>query len=391
MELTARQNQAVNIALEKYANHEKYMVITGFAGAGKSTTLRYILAALVDKYNLNPEEDIANVAFTGRAATVLAEKGNVNCMTLHKLLYNAIPLENGSFIFAPKDYLEYKIVCVDECSMLTKDFENELFKHDVFVIFMGDPGQLSAVDKSNQSDILSHTDVFLDEIMRQAKESEIIRVSMDIREGRTLKPFRGNEVQIYKAKDADPSMLLWSDITLVAKNDTRNSLNAMTRQLKGYEEPIVRGERLVCLNNYWKCVSKAKNPLTNGTFGNLEAYIEDQYRLKTYPFTIDYLKGEFVTEMGRFTNLAIDKQCLLTGIPRLTQAQKAKMFNTPQAFMIPKELTYGYAATVWKMQGSQCDKVLLVEENFPWDRQEHIKYMYTGLTRAIKKCVIIKK
>jgi hypothetical protein len=46
------------------------------------------------------------------------------------------------------------------------------------------------------NEVLYHPHVFLDEIMRQAQESEIIRLTMDIREGRGLKLFKGNEVQV---------------------------------------------------------------------------------------------------------------------------------------------------------------------------------------------------
>ena len=58
---------------------------------------------------------------------------------------------------------------------------------------------------------------------------------------------------------------------------------------------------------------------------------------------------------------------------------------------IPIHFDYGYAITTWKAQGSEWDNVLLLEENHPFDKEEHIKYMYTGITRASKKLVIIKK
>lgn len=57
----------------------------------------------------------------------------------------------------------------------------------------------------------------------------------------------------------------------------------------------------------------------------------------------------------------------------------------------PYDFNYADWISVWKFQGSQADKVLLLEENYPWDKEEHIKYLYTGLTRAAQRCVIIKK
>ena len=37
--------------------------------------------------------------------------------------------------------------------------------------------------------------------MRQAQESEIIRLTMDIREGKSLELFKGNEVQVFDQKN----------------------------------------------------------------------------------------------------------------------------------------------------------------------------------------------
>ena len=47
--------------------------------------------------NLNPETDVAYVAYTGKAATVLQTKGCPNATTAHKLLYEAKPRPNGTF------------------------------------------------------------------------------------------------------------------------------------------------------------------------------------------------------------------------------------------------------------------------------------------------------
>lgn len=58
---------------------------------------------------------------------------------------------------------------------------------------------------------------------------------------------------------------------------------------------------------------------------------------------------------------------------------------------IPNQFTYGYAITGWKAQGSEWDKVLVIEEDFPYNEVEHQKFLYTCATRAISKLVIIRK
>ena len=55
--------------------------------------------------------------------------------------------------------------------------------------------QLPPISKNDDNHLLDHPHVFLDEIMRQAKESEIIQVSMQIRDGEPLKEFHLNLYQ----------------------------------------------------------------------------------------------------------------------------------------------------------------------------------------------------
>ena len=57
----------------------------------------------------------------------------------------------------------------------------------------------------------------------------------------------------------------------------------------------------------------------------------------------------------------------------------------------PFEFAYGYAITCWKAQGSEWNKILAFEEQFPFDRDTHTKFLYTATTRASDKLVIVKK
>ena len=90
-------------------------------------------------------------------------------MTLHKLLYNSIPRKGGGFMRIPKDRLDYTIVVVDEISMAPKSIINMLFRHNVYVICLGDPFQLPPIEKEEDNHLLDNPHVFLDEIMRQAQ------------------------------------------------------------------------------------------------------------------------------------------------------------------------------------------------------------------------------
>ena len=69
---------------------------------------------------------------------------------------------------------------------------------------------------------------------------------------------------------------------------------------------------------------------------------------------------------------------------------KYKINKTKYKDMVPEELTYGYALTFWKAQGSEWDKVLVVEEKFPFAKEEHARWLYTCATRASEKLVLVK-
>lgn len=396
MELTEKQKEGLRIAVERYHSGESYTVISGYAGSGKSTLVRFIISALEQSDKISPKEDVVYCAFTGKAAEVLRQKGNPNCKTAHKLLYTTRPTPSGGFVRTPKEVLDCKIVVLDECSMLPKDMTELLLSYDVYVIFCGDPGQLPPIDKTQDNGLLQDPHIFLDEIMRQAQESGIIQLSMKIRNGESIDGFRTDDVMVLNKKDFDPTMLIWADQTLCATNKTRNYLNAVHRKLLGYEKPIEEGEKLIAIKNDWDLISDLGGALTNGCVGTLhnmkstDLYLPNYFKFMQIPNNkVPEIVGDFITDFGdTFEALACDKQCIVTGVPALTNKQKFVL--NKKKIALPDELTYGYCITTHKAQGSEWDKVLIIEEGFPYDREEHKRWLYTAVTRAAKKVVIIR-
>lgn len=136
MILTKRQEEGLKIAIARYKNNEAYTCIAGYAGTGKSTLINFIVEALdIDPF------DIAYITYTGKAASVLRHKNCPNAMTAHKLLYKSRPMPDGKFMYIPKDCLEedYKLIVVDEVSMLPKTLWDLLLSHKVHVLACGDP------------------------------------------------------------------------------------------------------------------------------------------------------------------------------------------------------------------------------------------------------------
>lgn len=391
MELTRKQEEGLKIAIERHRAGEKYTVIAGYAGTGKSTLVRFIIEALDIK-----EDYVAYTSFTGKAAEVLRKKGNANAMTLHKLLYDSIPRAAGGFFRKPKADIGYTVVVVDEISMVPKELINLLFKHRVYVICLGDPFQLPPINKDEDNHLLDNPHVFLDEIMRQEAESEIIQLTMKIREGKPIDFFSGENVQVIQKEQLNTGMLLWADQILTATNQKRLNINAQVRALLDKGPEPEDGDKVICLRNYWDDFSMNGDPMVNGTIGTLANVFRTWREVPKYAKCevdkFDVICGDFVTDDGIYCMTEIDRMMLMTGMKCCDWrvAYKLGRLKNKYGEIVPKEFAYGYAITCHKAQGSEWDKVLVLEESFPFDKKEHARWLYTACTRASEKLLLVR-
>lgn len=410
MQLTAKQEEGLKMAVNRYNLGMRYTVISGYAGSGKSTLVKYIVAALGFD-----EDDVAYVAYTGKAANVLKNKGCKNATTAHKLLYYANRNKDGTYSFRPRERLEkeYKLIVVDEVSMLPDELWYQLLSHGIYVLAMGDPGQLPPV-KASAAPILEKPHVFLDEIMRQAQESAIIRLSMHIREGKpfTTFPTVSGEVRIipHKAQFQDEDItLLQASQVICGTNAERNRINQRIRQLQGRGPEPEIDDKIIGLDNHWDDISSEGNALTNGSIGSIASYTKvlQQYPsrsrlLSSIPPTM-LMYTDFVTDDGdTFIHLPIDYNCIMTGEPTLTPKQEAAIaqhqkrvamgaYNMSYWKDLPYHFNYGYAITCWKAQGSEYSYVLGYDCSWlkKKDPDEYIKYLYTLVTRASQAVILV--
>ena len=393
MILTKKQEEGLLTSIERYNANYKYTVISGYAGSGKSTLVRFIIEALdVD------EDDVCYCAFTGKAAEVLRKKGNKNACTLHKLLYESIPKPDGGFIRKPKPSIGYKIVVVDEVSMAPKTLIDLLFTHDVYVICLGDPGQLPPIEKDENNHLLDHPHVFLDEIMRQAQESEIIQLTMKIRNGESIDYYNGKEVKIIPYSQLNTGVLQWGDQILTATNAKRQTINNQMRQLLNYPNHPVDGDKMICLRNYWEDFSVDGDPLINGTIGILknsfQTWREIPRFVKSNIRRFDVLTGDLIIPdtNDMYDLVDMDQKMILTGEKCCDWKLSYRLGKLRPKYgdIVPKEFAYAYAITTHKSQGSEWSKVVVLEENFPFDKKEHTQWLYTACTRSSEKLVLVR-
>lgn len=387
MILTTGQELAIKTCVERYKANKPFTVISGYAGTGKSTSVKYIIEAL----GIN-ESEVVYATLTGKAALVLRNKGCENAMTLHKLLYIPKKIPGTDDVeFIPRDFLEDdpKLIVVDEASMVSAEIFTLLLAHclnsKVHIIFLGDNFQLPAISES--ANILDTPHVTLTEITRQALDSPIIRLSMDIREFKPLVYGGPKEAMIMPKSKVSDRVLLGADIILCGRNTTRYTINQRVRKIKWgkqFQEGPINGDKLICLKNYWKITDMNDEiPLINGMIGTLSDISMTKTRLLNPKLTAIFTNetGEVFEKIK--TN--IDYQMLIKHVPTVNNENYKKFYRSSE-----KPLLFDYAdcITVHKSQGSQWPKVLGYAEVMG-DREYYYRWLYTLVTRAEEKCAIV--
>lgn len=354
--------------------HTQLFRLFGYAGTGKTTLARHF-AEHVDG-------DVQFAAFTGKAAQVLRSKGAVNARTIHSLIYRprgeeAVEDEaTGKTSIAPTFSLNRQspvakaaLIIIDECSMVDEQLGRDLMSFGTPILVLGDPGQLPPI--SGGGFFTDHEpDFLLTEIHRQARDNPIIRVALDVREGRELMYGDYGTVQVIPKGEVTQDLVLDADQVLVGTNRTRRRYNQRLRELKGFNALYPQaGDKLVCLRNdpakgllngsLWKVMTSSKETVKPGI--NLLVSPEDD-------------------EPGR-------------GLAKIKLLKSS--FEDPDAD-IPwstkkryDDFDYGYALTVHKAQGSQWDDVVLFDESFAF-RDTRERWLYTAVTRAAESLTIVK-
>lgn len=230
--------------------------------------------------------------------------------------------------------------------------------------------------------------------MRQEEESEIIQLTMGIRNGKSLQPFKGKEVQIIEPKDLVSGMYTWADQILVAKNLTRRTINNQMRKTLFNVENTkpIEGDKIICLRNDWDHPSAAGDIAVNGTIGTISNIRYNHNIPMLNPMMIaDFLPENYTQDEAKnavkdvyFRNVNMDYKLFTTGEETVNKDN----FKSFPKIWRPQTYDYAYAITVHKSQGSEYDKVLVFEEYLKGG--EHARWLYTAATRAKKRLVIVK-
>src|SRR5690606_14115198 len=186
-------------------------------------------------------------------------KGALNARTIHSLIYRprgeeAVEDETtGKTSMSPTLSLNRQspiskaaLVIIDECSMVDEALGRDLLSFGTPILVLGDPGQLPPI--SGCGFFTEHEpDYLLTEIHRQARDNPIIRLALDVREGREFAHGDYGAARVIGREDVTQELVLKADQVLVGTNRTRRRYNQRLRELKGFTASYPQaGDKLVC-------------------------------------------------------------------------------------------------------------------------------------------------
>src|SRR5437868_11383491 len=171
----------------------------GYAGTGKTTLARHFAADVDGK--------VLFAAFTGKAAQVMRSKGCQGASTIHSLIYKPPDsvVEQPSFeLWDEAPASKAKLIVIDECSMVDAELGRDLKSFAVPLLVLGDPAQLPPIQGGGYFTDAA-PDAMLTEVHRQAQDDPIVRLSMIIRAGSTLRQGRYGATEVVRRDTLDPA------------------------------------------------------------------------------------------------------------------------------------------------------------------------------------------
>lgn len=375
-----KQKEAIVKALEN-----NILIITGGPGTGKTT----IIKAIVDLYKkLNKLElkdlinSLALLAPTGRASKRMSESTMLPATTIHRFLkWNK---EANEFMVNEYDPDFSNLVIVDEVSMIDNHLMSSLLRgltNNIKLVLVGDYNQLPSVGAGNvlkdliDSDIIDKVELNL--LYRQDEESYIPILANDIKNDALDEEFLVDRDD-YKFLRCQSDLILPSLINICTKVIS-----------KGYDykriqlmAPMYGGVNGI--DNINKVLQDVFNP---PDISKLELrYGDITYREndKILQLVNDPDNNVFNGDIGVIKK--ISKSGTKSGLSEITIDYYGNIVTyTSKDF---NKFKHGFIISIHKSQGSEFEFVIMPISS-SYKRMLYKKLIYTGITRAKKKLVLI--
>jgi exodeoxyribonuclease V alpha subunit len=352
----------------------KVMVITGGPGTGKTTIINAILR-IFEKLKIQ----IMLAAPTGRAAKRMSETTGHEAKTIHRMLEYSI--QKGGFQKNEENPLECDLLVIDEASMVDTILMHHLLKaipKQATFILVGDVNQLPSVGAGNVlNDIISSAAVpvvELNEIFRQAKESQIIVNAHRINNGQMPQLNSSHPASdFYFIEKEDPEGVLQIILELAQERipkklgfDPFDGIQVITPMHRG----TVGAENLN---------SELQGTLNPGEGGLLRGTRNFRVNDKVMQIKNNYDKEVFNGDIGKIARIDLENQAVsITFDGRCVDYDYTDL----------DEIVLAYAVSVHKSQGSEYPAVIIPNLTQHYMLLQR-NLIYTAVTRGRKLVVIV--
>lgn len=358
---------------------KQFLIITGGPGTGKTTIMKGVteLYRTVNKLSYEQlQEKIALLAPTGRAAKRMSESTLLRASTIHRFL--KWQKETNKFQVNEYNKSRVEFVIIDEASMIDTYLMASLLKGisaNCKILLVGDDHQLPSVGPGQvlhdliESNFLQKVE--LTELYRQGKDSNILTLAYDIRQGEV------NE-EVFNVGD---------DLTFI-KATPDQVVDDVLEITDTYQDLSYKEFQILC-------------PMYKTIAGidEINRHVQNKVNPKT--------KNKKELQYGDVIFRENDKVLQLTNMPdenvyngdigiikEIKTAPKKEIIidfdgnivkYTPSNF---NNFRLAYAISIHKAQGSEFDVVIIpIVRNF--NKMLYRKLIYTGITRSKKKLYLI--
>ena len=361
-ELNEQQVHAIEGLLQ-----ERVGVLTGSGGTGKSTITKALVMALrasrIPYVLLTP---------TGKATRRLEECTEAKASTIHKYLKVHTDIEEATVEAVPRN----TVFIIDESSMvdiimLAKLLETALLGA-IRIIFIGDEHQLPSVQAGNVLGDLIKSGVIptytLTDIMRQSKDSHIIKYCSDINNGTILQRCNHDDF-IYRIYEDDGELI----------NDLIDEYEAEVE-----EHGLMNVQVIAPFKEGTLGIKSLNTELANFINKNV---LNDKYGYrigdKVMQLVNDYKKDVFNGETGIVDSF--DSENMYVKFINNSERQQTLIPYKPEEL---NNLQLAYACTCHKSQGAEYPVVFVILEDRYKGLLLNRKLLYTAVSRGKKKVYI---
>ena len=370
--------------LKALTNH--CFIITGGPGTGKTTIIKAIIELYQELNELKREslvEEIRLLAPTGRASKRMSEATLLPASTIHRFLkWNK---ETNEFVVNAFHKDHGKLIIVDEVSMIDLSLLHSLLEgldSNIQIIFVGDYNQLPSVGPGQilkdfiESKIIPTIE--LDLLYRQDENSYITTLAQEI---------KNNQLSDNYLKEKSDFVFL-----NCSSQSLRKNLKNICQQIlnKGYTEkqvqimaPMYRG--MNGIDNLNKELQEVFNPPHKDkremTYGDVIFREKDKVlQLVNMPD-----ENVFNGDIGTIERILYENE---------TPSKKKEIYVDYDGYLVkylPKDFNsfkHGFVITIHKSQGSEFP-VVIMPISMSYHRMLYRKLVYTGITRAKKKLILL--